>query len=299
MPPSVSIVIPAFNAERYLTEAVQSALGQSVPPVEIVIVNDGSSDETAKVADRLAATHSRVSALHRPNGGAAAARNTGLSRVSSDFILFLDADDRLSKDAIRDHLDVFEKHPGAVMVFGSNNVIDETGKFLRTNLIPEEDVTLADLAMRVTPSQSQCLYRRSALEVIGGYDETIRYSQDVEVNLRLIRIGGIYSHGRVVMDYRRHQTQSTRKSGQIFPHWHVVVLEKHFGPSGLQADPNLLKRAKARWYSKYGYKQHRVALGALRRGRFSEAIVASKFAFMRLKARFQGENWRPGASRDG
>ncbi|TCM78957.1 glycosyltransferase family 2 protein [Rhodovulum steppense] len=297
MAPSVSVVVPAFNAEKYLEETVHSALGQSVPPIEIIIVNDGSSDGTAKVADQLAATHPEVTATHRPNGGAAAARNTGLSRARGEFILFLDADDRLTEDAIRHHLEVFEQHPDAAMVFGSNNVIDETGTFLGTNPVPQENVTIAELAMRVTPSQSQCLYRKSALEAIGGYDEAIRYSQDIEANLRLIQVGGIHSHDRVVMDYRRHQAQSTRKSGRIFPPWHIIVLEKHFGPAGLTPDPDLLRKAKARWYSKYGYRQHRVALGALRRGRFSEAIVASKFAFMRLKARFQGENWRPGSPR--
>lgn len=287
MNPSVSVVIPAYNAEKYLEESVASALRQSVPPVEILIVDDGSKDRTLAMAHDLAAQHAQITVLTRPNGGSGPARNTGLAQATGEFVLFLDADDRLHENAIRDHLRAFADRPEAVMVFGANDVVDAQGVLLNSKkTTPVEDVTLEDVAMRVTPCPSQCLYRRAAVLKINGYDEAFRFSQDVELNLRLIRVGGIFSHGIKVMDYRRHPTQSTKKSARICQ-GHIAVLEGNLGPSAPFPDPALLQRAKVKWHARYGNRQFRVALGALRRGRLSEAGVAARLALLRLKARFQ------------
>jgi glycosyltransferase involved in cell wall biosynthesis len=290
MNPSVSVIIPAYNAEKYLEEAVASALRQSVSPVEILIVDDGSKDRTLEIARHLAVQHARITVLTRPNGGSGPARNTGIAQASGEYLLFLDADDRLHENAIRDHLNAFADRPEAAMVFGANDVIDAQGVLRNAKTTPVEDVTLEDVAMRVTPCPSQCLYRRAPVLKINGYDEAFRFSQDVDLNLRLMRVGGIYSHGIKVMDYRRHPTQSTSKSARIC-RGHIAVLEGNFGPSAPFPDPALLQRAKARWYARYGNRQFRVALGALRRGRFSEAGIAARLALLRFKARLHEKNF--------
>lgn len=285
MNPSVSVIIPAYNAETYLQEAVASVLRQSVPPVEILIVDDGSKDRTLAIAHDLAAQHAQITVLTRPNGGSGPARNTGLAQASGEFVQFLDADDRLHENALRDHLAVFAERPDAAMVFGANDVIDAQGALIRSNPTLAEDVTLEDVAMRVTPCPSQCLYRRAAVVKINGYNEAFRYSQDVDLNLRLVRVGGIYSHGIKVMDYRRHPTQSTSQSARIC-RGHIAVIEGNLGPSAPFANPALLQRAKAKWYARYGNKQLRVALGALRRGRFADAGAAVRLAFLGFMAKF-------------
>ena len=290
MTETVSIIIPAYNAEKYLEEAVRSALGQSIPPIEIIIVDDGSQDNTFATARDLASNDTRIAVLTRPNGGAAAARNAGLAQATGDYLLFLDADDRLHENAIQYHLMAFEERPDTAMVFGANDVIDETGKLLNPNPTPIEDVTLEDLALRVTPCPSQCLYRRSAVQLINGYNEG--NSEDIDLNLRLIRVGGVFSHGVKVMDYRRHPNQLTSNAARICK-GHLLILESNFGQSAPFPDPELLSRAKAKWCLRYGYRQHRVALGALKRGHFAEAGIAARLALLRLKARFQGEDWRP------
>jgi len=254
--------------------------------MEILIVDDGSKDRTLAMAHDLAARHTQIIALTRPNGGSGPARNTGLAQAVGEYLLFLDADDRLHENAIRDHLKAFDNRPEAAMVFGANDVIDAQGMLLNTKTSPVEDVTLEDIAMRVTPCPSQCLYRRAAVLKINGYNEAFRFSQDVDLNLRLIRVGGVFSHGIKVMDYRRHPTQSTSKSARICQ-GHIAVLEGNFGPSAPFPDLALLKKAKAKWHVRYGNRQFRVALGALRRGRFSEAGVAVRLALLRLKAHFE------------
>jgi glycosyltransferase involved in cell wall biosynthesis len=97
---SVTVIIPAYNSVPFLEETVASALAQSDPPERIVIVDDGSPDESFALAQRLERAHPTVQALQRPNGGAGAARNTGLAQAETAFVLFLDADDRLLPDAI-------------------------------------------------------------------------------------------------------------------------------------------------------------------------------------------------------
>ncbi|WP_371060676.1 glycosyltransferase [Rhodosalinus sp. 5P4] len=289
---SVSVIIPAYNADRFLKEAVHSVFQQSVPPLEIIIVDDGSQDRTLETARDLASQDARIAVLTGPNGGAAAARNAGLSKASGDYLLFLDADDRLHENAIRDHLRAFAERADAAMVFGSNDVIDENGNLLHANPTPIEEVKLQDIALRVTPCPSQCLYLKSAIQKVNGYNEAFRYSQDIDLNLRLIHVGRIFSHGIKVMDYRRHPHQSTSNGARICK-GHLKVLESNLGISAPFPDLDLLSRARTKWFSRYGYRQHLVALGALRRGRIFEAVVAARLAFLRLRSRLRGENWQP------
>jgi len=285
----VSVIIPAYNAQAYLAETVSSVLRQSVPPAEILIVDDESRDNTLAIAQELAAQHSLVAVVARSNGGCPAARNTGLARAVGEFVLFLDADDRLHENAIRDHLRGFSDQPAAAMVFGANDVIDAQGVFLNTNPTDVENITLEDVAMYATPCASQCLYRRAPLLEMNGYNETFRYAEDIDLNLRLARRAAIYSHGAKVMDYRRHATQSTT-NGPLIGTYHLAALEGNLGPASAFHDAGLLKRAKAKWHCRYGDGQFRAALGAIKRGRFADARASARFALLRFKARSQGAN---------
>ena len=292
MTSSVSIIIPAFNAERYLEEAARSALRQSEPSDEIIIVDDGSKDGTLSIAQDLASKHTQIQVMTQSNGGAAAARNAGLAKAKGEYLLFLDADDRLHENAVHNHLMAFKDHPEAAMVFGAYDGIDENGVVRGSSQTPIEDVSLEDLALRVVAIPSISMYKKTALIDIGGYDERFRQSQDVDLNLRLVRIGKIFSHGMKVADYRRHRTQVTNHRARTCQA-HIDVLENNFGKSSLSPDLKLLKRAKAKLHSRFGYMQYRVALGALKRGHVSEARTATRLVLLRLKARFQGENWQP------
>ncbi|MEO8464788.1 MAG: glycosyltransferase family A protein [Gammaproteobacteria bacterium] len=111
---SVSVVIPVYNGERYLAEAIESALGQSAIPIEVVVVDDGSADNSGGVAR---AFQPRVRYHLQPNMGAAAARNTGVGLTTGHFIAFLDADDRWLTNKLELQLNAFEQRPDLDMVF--------------------------------------------------------------------------------------------------------------------------------------------------------------------------------------
>ena len=117
MSPLVSIIIPAYNAEKWIRESIQSALAQSWRNTEIIVVDDGSTDGTRAAAEESA--NAKVRILHQPNGGAARARNAGLAAARGKYIQFLDADDLLSVDKIELQMGVLEQHGDEVLCSGA------------------------------------------------------------------------------------------------------------------------------------------------------------------------------------
>src|SRR3984957_20996398 len=119
----VSIIIICFNQGHYLQESIESALAQTARRTEIIVVNDGSTDQTADIAR----AYPRVIYVYQPNRGVSAARNSGLRPSTGDFVLFLDADDRLLPDAATLSLHCVEEYPESGFVFGRYRKIDGNG----------------------------------------------------------------------------------------------------------------------------------------------------------------------------
>lgn len=289
---SVTIIIPAYNSVPFLEETVNSALKQTNPPEHIIIVDDGSPDESYALAQKLAAAHPTVQAVQRQNGGAGAARNSGLAIAKTDFVLFLDADDRLLPEALALHLAEFSRYPDAAMVFGANHCISADGTYLRPNPVPKQTVTLEDLAMYVTPCPSQCLYRRTAVQAIGGFNETLRPGDEIDLNIRLSKIGQIRSHNDFVMEYRHHSNQGI-KNVYSNSAGHLRALDINLGPNGVNPVPALHRRARHKWLARYGSQQHLAALGALRHGRWQEVWPAARLAAFGIWARLMGAEYKP------
>lgn len=96
--PKVSIIVPVYNAEKYLRECVESVLCQTLSDIELILVDDGSTDSSPTLCDQYAAQDRRVKVIHKPNGRAASARNAGLRVASGEYVAFVDADDWISPD---------------------------------------------------------------------------------------------------------------------------------------------------------------------------------------------------------
>jgi glycosyltransferase involved in cell wall biosynthesis len=173
----------------------------------VVVVDDGSPDNVGEVAAR----YPGVKCLRQPNGGLAAARNTGLAEAGGEFVLFLDADDRLLPEAVGRGLEALEADPEAMMAAGTWQLIGEEGEPLPADppqQPPAAFPALLESCFISTPAA--VLYRRDLFEQIGGFDPEVSASADYDLYLRTAASFPVRLHPHVVAEYRRHGANMTR-----------------------------------------------------------------------------------------
>lgn len=210
--PLVSIILPCFNAERYVTEAIESALSQTYPETEVIVVDDGSTDASP---ERIAAFGGRIRAVRTANRGAPAARNRGLALAAGTYIQFLDADDALFPEKLARALPAFSE-TSADVVFGDTcSVFEHEGEAVchRGPAYPWPVADMAAELVRTNIQTSRGVYRREILERAGGFNEGLERAQDYEFHFRLAVCGARFHYlpGVVGVKYRYHGS-STRIS---------------------------------------------------------------------------------------
>ena len=195
MEPLVSVVIPVFNGERFLGEAVESVLAQQYSHLEIIVVDDGSTDGTASVARSLSET---VRYFYQTNQGPAAARNRGIEQAQGSLIAFADADDLWPVDKLALQLPYLIKTPAIDIVLGRIQQVMVSG----STQAPEPAFSV---------NLGSAVIRKSVFERLGLFDETMRYSEDVDWFMRA-REGGatIVTTDAVTLFYRQHEENMTR-----------------------------------------------------------------------------------------
>src|SRR5829696_6871232 len=204
----VSVVIPCYNQAHFLGEAIESVLAQSHPNFEIVVVDDGSTDDTSEVARR----YPGVRLVRQENQGLSGARNAGLARSEGEYVVFLDADDRLLPEALETHLEHLEAHPECAFVSGPCRRITADGSPLPTppRLHVEGDHYLVLLHRCYIWPPAVVMYRRAILETVGGFDTSLSPAADHVMYLRIARKFPVCSHEKVVAEYRQHGASMQR-----------------------------------------------------------------------------------------
>lgn len=186
--PLVTAVIPAYNAEKTIEESLRSALRQTHDHLDIVVVDDGSTDRTAAVA---AGIDRRVKVLRKENGGPASARNVGIEAAEGDFIAFLDADDAWDEDKTERQLALFARNEDLAWVYGGARYVRDRGTIAYElpapgRHLPEGDILRTIFVTPIVPTLT-VIVRRTVMRDIGGFDErdALRGLEDWELWLRL------------------------------------------------------------------------------------------------------------------
>jgi glycosyltransferase involved in cell wall biosynthesis len=210
----VSVVIPCYNQGHFLGEAIESVRAQTYPCVEIIVVDDGSTDDTAAIA-RAAGTRY----IYQANAGLASARNLGFRTSQGDYLVFLDADDRLLPDAIQAGWQALRDYPEAAIVYGGyrNVTVDGAEVCAVQRSMPRgADPFLLLLQENVIGMHGAVTYRRDVLAKMNGFNPALRRCEDYDLYLRIAREYPIHSHGEVVAEYRRHsQSMSNDHVGML------------------------------------------------------------------------------------
>ena len=269
----VSVVIPAKNVAAYIGETLASALAQSEVG-EVIVVDDGSSDETVAIVRAM--RDARLRLMINDSAGVSAARNLGARHANGEWLLFLDADDRLRPGAAAALLAAARGAPRAVLVYGDYNTIDSQGRqigrreLLKGRRKPSGDVLARLAAGNFIVNGGIALARAEAFRAIGGFDTSLRYCEDWHCWCRLAAIGEFEFAPKLLLDYRLH-TANTMNAAVRTPQDFFPAVARVFDdelilrklPSG--AAPRLRQAAEIHLVT-YAATQ------AVRFGRYREAL---------------------------
>ncbi len=208
-PPLVSVVIPCYNQAHFLGEAIESVLAQTHRSFEVVVVDDGSTDGTSEVAGR----YPKVRLVRQENRGLSGARNSGLAVSEGEYVVFLDADDRLLPEALEVGVERLGDRPECAFVSGHIRYIAADGSPLPSPRSPHVNAHyLALLHYNYIWMPAVVMYRRDVFGSVGGFNPSpsLRAVEDWDLYLRIARRFPTHHHGEVVAEYRRHGTNMTR-----------------------------------------------------------------------------------------
>lgn len=214
--PLISVVLPAYNAEAYLDAAIASLLTQTYRNIEVIAIDDGSSDDTLAILNRWADRDSRIRVVSRPNRGISPTRNEGISVATGVFIAQMDSDDISHPIRFERQLTHLNVHP-EVNVVGSwvkniNSLDMEIG--LHQLPITHEEIDETHVKGHCSIVQSTVLVRAEALREVGGYDETLAQAEDLDLWLRMAEHGRIENIPEPLVSYRLHSESISERSRQ-------------------------------------------------------------------------------------
>ena len=270
-PTTVSVVIPTFNRAHLIEQALDSVLNQTFRDVEVIVVDDGSTDDTDAVLDRYAG---RLRVLHQDNQGPSAARNHGMATARGTYIALQDSDDLWVPDKLADQVRFLDAHPevgfvfGDLRRFGAEGTVYESlfsrlprfARLPRTAACPGWFVVGDDFytyLLEETPIFGQtAVFRRAVLDQAGGFDESICLSEDWDLWLRMARVTRFAYTDRVVTLLRQHPGNlSGRLAERILGEIRVLEMVEQRDRQLNNAQRELIAHAKAGKHFDVGYER--------------------------------------------
>lgn len=236
---SFSVIIPAHNSARFIADAIGSVRAQQVPALEIIVVDDGSTDDTPAIA---LAHDPAVRVIRLEKRGVSAARNAGFAASTGEAIVFLDADDLLPEGTLRAYSGFLEQHPNIDAVGGYLQLVSLLGASGQAEHAPNMVRNMPLLTLQIG-----CMaFRRALVEAVGDFDETLALSEDVDWHLRADEAGvrRAFLH-RITLHYRRHPKNVTQTTeADVIRRTYFEVLRR---AAERRSDPGLLGRLYPDW----------------------------------------------------
>jgi glycosyltransferase involved in cell wall biosynthesis len=206
--PRVSVITPAYNAGRFLSDTIESVRRQTFEDWELLIVDDGSTDDTVTIVERCVASDRRIRLLRQPNAGPSAARNHGMRAARGAFFAFLDSDDQWLPSFLEHQLGVFDAHPEASLVTTTAYDLGgpHDGQSRRRPAADYPALTLEDIIRNDSAVFIMTVFRREVFERIGGLDEAQWTSEDYDFWIRAALAGFVFRVSTQPLAlYRRHE----------------------------------------------------------------------------------------------
>jgi glycosyltransferase involved in cell wall biosynthesis len=211
---SIGVVIPTFNSENFVEDALESVLNQTIKELEVVVVDDGSTDSTVSIVKKFG---NRVKIIRKENGGPGSARNLGVKSMNQEWIAFLDSDDCWEKSHIETLIASLERMPGAAVSYSGKTWVDSSNSILNGELTQKRFPAgwiFSDMIQSNYISSLSCvILSKSIFMDFGGFriDESIHFAEDYELWLRIASKHIIATNAQATVRYRRHDKNITNQ----------------------------------------------------------------------------------------
>ena len=214
--PVISVLMPCYNSSRWLDEAIQSVLRQTFRNFEFIIVNDGSTDNSAEIISSYKKKDDRIIVIHKDNSGISDSLNIGIQQARGEWIARIDADDICEATRLEKQIEKARNNYDIVFIGTGMSEIDENGTIYKKYRYPKQHKYLVRnlSTSRKFPPHSSAFYRTDVVRKIGGYRKRIIRSQDWDLWLRLAEVGQLFAIDEYLVTIRRHSSQVTNKYGR-------------------------------------------------------------------------------------
>ncbi|MCM2372202.1 glycosyltransferase [Aporhodopirellula aestuarii] len=247
-PSDIDVVMPIYNAERYLELAVRSLLQQTYPNFRIVCIDDGSTDGSSDILAALAREDSRVAVFRQENKGLVGALNAGLSQCTAPLVARMDADDIAMPERFRLQREFLNSHSDVVAVGAAILELDSDGEALGVDQFgsTHEAIERDMLRTKTGMAHPTVMMRREVVDSLGGYRLKYEWIEDLDLWLRMAEVGRLANLPEVLLCYRQHGSSGTWSVGQKRRERLVALMEEAHQRRGLQLPSSLVERCMAR-----------------------------------------------------
>jgi glycosyltransferase involved in cell wall biosynthesis len=263
--PLVSVIMPVYNAEKFLKQAIDSILEQTYTNFELIAINDGSSDGSEKILNEYAKQDKRLKVISQKNQGIVGTLNRGIGEAKGEYIARMDGDDVSFPRRFEQQVAVLLEQKNIVLVAGGFEIIDEENEFLYREVIPAHNRDLKrSMLLRNPIAHGSVMFRKSAIDTVGGYSNSFGPTEDFELWSRLSLVGDFVALENTIFRWRVNSTGITSNNNKL----QLEIMKRHIDALWGSSFPKVLSakqmRAGSRHYfldyKKRGFDMKRIML---------------------------------------